>query len=100
MSSPSSHVAPDAGKTGQLTRRLDRHDEAVLAAEVRRLVTELHTSGPLATTTLVRRCHTNHWREGTLDAAIREGTRQRRLPQLPFGYVDVPRDEPGMRDRK
>jgi hypothetical protein len=98
MSSPSSKIASDAIR--RMMRRLERHDRALLVAEVRQLVNELRTSGPLSTDMLAQRCHTNRWHEGTLDVAIREGIRQRRLRRLPLGYVDVPRDKPAAQETK
>jgi len=98
MANASSKVSSDAHAPRRMARPLDRHDQALLAAEVRRLVHELRTSGPLSKRRLGQRCHAGDWRDGTLDAAIREGIRQGRLRQLPFGWVDVPRDRPARAD--
>jgi hypothetical protein len=71
-------------------RRADRHDQALLTAEVRQLAAQLHTSGPLQRDALAKRCHTSYW-HGTLEAAIAEGIRQRKLRRLPFGFVAAER---------
>lgn len=67
MASTSSEDGSGVGKTRRMARRLERHDQALLAAEIRRLVNELHMSGPLPAAMLARRCRTDHWREGTLE---------------------------------
>ena len=93
MSSPSPKIARDADEVRRMAHRIERHDHAILAAEVRRLADALRVSGPLHTTMLARRCHANHWSEGTVDAAVREGIRRRQLRRLPMGYVDIPRGD-------
>ncbi|HUB36453.1 MAG TPA: hypothetical protein VL972_06480 [Solirubrobacteraceae bacterium] len=73
---------------------VDRHYEAVLCAEVRRLARELRTSGPLSEATLAHRCHAGRWGQGDFQAAVRAGIRAGALRQRPFDFIDVSRHLP------
>jgi hypothetical protein len=72
-------------------RHTDRHYEALLEAEARRLARELYLYGPLSKRTLAQRCHARHWRDGTFRDAVRAGIRNKTLRELPLDFLDVPR---------
>ena len=82
------------------TVRSDARAAAVLAAEVRHLVGVLRDLGPLPRATLARAAGSAHWREGTFDAAVREGVRQGQLKELPFDFVTLPPPEPNEPKRR
>ena len=66
--------------------RLRRHHQAVLQAEVRRL---LHAIGPgrvLSRDRLSQFTHAERWPDGGLDAALRAAVDEGVLEPLPFGY--------------
>jgi hypothetical protein len=63
------------------------HHAAVLAAELRRIEQQLRAVGPMPRQALARSCGENTWRDGNLTEAVREGIRQHRLRQLPFGWI-------------
>jgi hypothetical protein len=73
-------------------RPAGRHRRAVLEAEVSRLVRELRVLGAVPKRQLVEQAGADHWREGSVEAAIALGVRQRRLRRLPFDFV-APADE-------
>jgi hypothetical protein len=68
-------------------RRRERHRQAVLDAEARRLRCVLVWCGPLPRDVLAERCATRRWREGSLDEALRHGVSCGALRLLPLGYV-------------
>jgi hypothetical protein len=92
MGGASSETVSNVSQSPKRPRRADRHDQALLTAEVRQLAAQLHTSGPLQRDVLAKRCHTNWW-HGTIEAAIAEGVRQHKLRRLPFGFVAAERPE-------
>ena len=72
----------------QTTRNgADSRHAAVVEAEMRRVERQLRAYGPMPRAALARRCGETEWRDGTLQEAVREGIRQRRLKQLPLGWV-------------
>ena len=79
--------------------RLDRHNRAVLSAEVQLLVRELQINGPLTRATLARRCRARNWTEGSLEAAIRAGVHEGALRRRPFDFIDVVREPRDSRRR-
>jgi hypothetical protein len=64
-----------------------RHHAAVVAAERRRIERHLRAVGPMSRQTLARSCGEAAWRDGNVTEAVREGIRQRRLKQLPLGWI-------------
>lgn len=90
MGGASSGTVSNGRQRPKRRTRADRHDQALLSAEVRQLAAQLHTSGPLQRDVLAKRCHTNWW-HGTIGAAIAEGVRQHKLRRLPFGFVAAER---------
>jgi hypothetical protein len=74
-------------------RRTSRHDDAVLSAEVRRLVRVLRAYGPLQRASLARISHAERWREGSLDRAVTEAIRDGQARELPFDFLAT--DQPG-----
>ncbi len=71
------------------------HEERVVAAETRRLQRELRAIGPMPREKLAEICHADHWREGSLDQAVRAGVKTGALRELPLGWVasaDTPPD--------
>lgn len=75
----------------EMCRRRDRHRQAVLEAETRRVENELGWSGPLERGELERRCGGRRWREGGFDAAVRHGVDTGRIKALPLGYLALVR---------
>jgi hypothetical protein len=73
---------PQAARNGA-----DSRHAAIVEAEVRYVERQLRAYGPMSRPMLARRCRERAWREGTLEEAVREGFRQRRLKQLPLGWV-------------
>lgn len=65
----------------------DSRHSAIVEAEVRRVERQLRAYGPMPRALLARRCREAAWRDGTLEEAVREGIRQRRLKQLPLGWI-------------
>jgi hypothetical protein len=62
--------------TGRSTpRRENRHDQAVLSSEVRRLVGVLRTGGPRQRASLQQISHAEQWREGSFDRALTDAIR-------------------------
>jgi hypothetical protein len=84
--------APFAARDEPGGRPADRHYEAVLGAEIRRLVRELRVTGPLTRKILAERCRTANWHDGSFQAAVQAGIRRGVLRQLPFDYVALNRE--------
>jgi predicted AAA+ superfamily ATPase len=83
------------GSAGSGRSWRSRHEELVLDAELRRLVRELYTIGPMPRSMLARSCHAYRWREGSFDEAVQEGIRRGVLARLPFDFIDFERDQGG-----
>ena len=66
------------------------HRDAMIEADVRRLVRELRSLGPLSSRTLARRCHAERWDEGAFTEAVRAGLADGKLRALPFGFLAAP----------
>jgi hypothetical protein len=65
----------------------DRHRDAVVCAEMRRLERRLFAIGPMPRERLAAACDAARWREGSFEAAVREGVRQGKLRELPLGWL-------------
>jgi hypothetical protein len=65
----------------------DSRHAAIVQAEMRRVERELRANVPMPRAALARRCREAASRDGTLEEVIREGIRQRRLKQLPLGWL-------------
>lgn len=74
-------------------RRASRHDDAVLSAEVRRLVRALRTYGPLQRASLTEFSGAERGREGSFDRAVAEALREGQPRALPFDLIAA--DRPG-----
>jgi hypothetical protein len=68
-----------------------RHRDAVLSAEIRRLVRLTRAVGPLSRPQLARLAHAERWREGGFEAAVESAIASGELRPLAFGYLAVPR---------
>jgi len=76
MPADTSQIATSTPRSaGRIKRRLERHDRAVLAAEVRRLIHELGVGGPMPAPVLAGRAR--RWREGAFEEAVRPGVARR-----------------------
>ena len=83
----------DERPTKPARRRASRHDDAVLSAEVRRLVRVLRSYGPLQRASLARISNAERWREGSFDRAVTEAIREGQVRELPFDFIAP--DRPG-----
>ena len=72
-------------------RHPDLHRDTVVSAEVRQLERRLLAIGPMQRERLEAACATTRWREGSFEAAVREGVRQGRLKELPLGWLEAAR---------
>lgn len=91
---PAGDAAPGAAERGDRPGErgaVDRHHQAVVSAEARRLAREVRAYGPLERSALSRRCHAERWREGAFEEAVRVGLRRGELRQLPFGFIAATR---------
>ena len=70
-------------------QRASRHDDAVLSAEVRRLVRVLRAFGPLQRASLARISHADRWHEGSFDRAVAEAIRDGQARELPFDFIAI-----------
>jgi hypothetical protein len=68
-------------------QRNDRHHAAIVAAELRRIERRLREVGPMPRRALSAQCGESSWRDGNVTEAVREGIRQHRLKELPFGWI-------------
>jgi hypothetical protein len=66
--------------------RLRRHHDAVVQAEVRRLLRAIGPYRVLSRDTLSHITHAERWSEGGLDGALRAAVEEGVLAPLPFGY--------------
>ncbi len=71
-------------------RRSAIHEQAVIQAEVGRLVHAIRPFGMLHRDTLARAAGAEHWRKGRLDLALRAAVEQGRLEKRPLGYYCAP----------
>lgn len=62
------------------------HDEAVLAAETRRLIDALRPFGVLHRAALERRTRAITWREGCFDRALHAAVASGKVRRLPLGF--------------
>ena len=88
---PESNVEQPA--TQARRQRATRHDDAVLSAEVRKLVRVLRAFGPLRRASLARISHADRWHEGSFDRAVSEAVRHGQARELPFDFLAS--DQPG-----
>ena len=65
------------------------HDEAVLRAEVKRLVHALAPYGVLQRDVLRRKAGAGNWREPGFDRALDAAVRQGQIETLPFGFYGL-----------
>lgn len=77
------HARPGATK---LNGRQRRQQQAVIEAEVRRLIHAIRPFGVLGHAALARTAGAARWQTGQFDRALQAAVDQRRLERLPFGY--------------
>ncbi len=65
-------------------------EEALRAAEVRRLTHAIAPFGVLRRDVLARECHAGCWREGDFEGALEAAVRQGRLRPLGVGFYGRP----------
>lgn len=85
--------AHDGSPSIPARRQRARHDDAVLSAEVRRLVRVLRAYGPLQRASLAHISHAERWREGTFDRAVTAAIRGGLARELPLDFIAA--DRPG-----
>ena len=78
---------PSRSSTG---RRSTNHEQAIIQAEVGRLVHAIRPFGMLHRDTLARAAGAEHWRKGRLDLALRTAVEQGRLEKRPLDYYCTP----------
>jgi hypothetical protein len=90
-----SNIQTRPAQTGR--RRASRHDQAVLSAEVRRMVRVLRSFGPLPRASLARISQAERWREGSFDHAVKAAIRDGQARELPFDCLAAgrPRGDAG-----
>lgn len=69
----------------------ERHDEAVIQAEVRRLAQALRPFGVLSRDALERAAGAEHWHEGGFDGALSEAVKTGAIERRPLGFYSAPR---------
>jgi hypothetical protein len=72
-------------------RHPDLHRDTVISAEMRHLERRLLAIGPMSRERLAAACAVTRWREGSFEAAVKEGVRQGRLKELPLGWLEAAR---------
>jgi hypothetical protein len=70
----------------QLDGRHRRYQQAVIEAEVRRLIHAIRPFGVLGRGALARTAGAARWQTGQFDRALQAAVDQGYLQQLPFGY--------------
>jgi hypothetical protein len=73
-----------------LDRRARRHEQAVVSAEVRRLVRAIRPYGVLNRQMLARVAGAAKWRDGGFDAALSAAVRSGALERRPFDFYSEP----------
>jgi hypothetical protein len=68
------------------TRRVARHDNAVIQAEVRRLARTIAPFGVLHRDSLRELAHAAHWNEGGFEAALSAAVREGVIDPLPGNF--------------
>ncbi|MGO9819197.1 MAG: hypothetical protein ACLPTJ_00930 [Solirubrobacteraceae bacterium] len=91
------HESGPRGTTG------DRHRDAVVSAEVKRLVHALDPYRVLHRSALEREAKAQRWHEAGFEQALQAAVRQGQIEPLPFGFYRLPHGEqfsrPPSRDR-
>jgi hypothetical protein len=67
------------------------HDEAVLRAEIRRLVRALGPFGVLRRDVLAHEVRAESWQQAGFDRALEAAVRAGEIEQLPVGFYGLPR---------
>lgn len=91
MGGASSGTVSNVSRTPKRRRRADRHDQALLTAEVRQLAAQLHTSGPSQRDVLAKRWHTSWWHDDCpRPSHLPEGTAEAMPVALTLIAVSIP----------
>jgi hypothetical protein len=80
-------------------RRKSRHDQAVLSAEVRRLIGVQRAAGPCPHASATQISDAERWHEGSFDRAVTESTRGEKVRELPQDFLAESRPGAGRTGR-